>query len=213
MSDEINLGNHAMLDIETLSTDNNAFITQIAIKMFDPLELTKQKEPLDIKNFNSLEHMMLSIPVPETPAMNMFMFPWDEQKGSHVDGKTVQWWQKQPWNVKKRLYQLDEMMKLIDALEDLEWFLAAHKVDYVWSRSPSFDITIVNNAAKRERGNPLIPFWKERDQRTLHALWETLTGKKYKLDNSHDALADCDNQIKVVQLFYKELYERNTGTI
>lgn len=213
MSDEIKVGNHAMLDIETLSTDNNAFIMQIAIKMFDPLQLTKQPEPLDLKDFNSIEHMTLSMGIDDSPAMNIHLYPWMEQVGSHVDGKTVQWWQQQSWKVKKWLYQPSEMTKLVDALEDLDGFLTEHNVDYVWSRSPSFDITIVNNAAKRELGKILIPFWKERDQRTLHALWETLTGKKYKLDNSHDALADCDNQIKVVQLFYKELYERNTGTI
>lgn len=213
MSEEIKVGNHAMLDIETLSTDNNAFIIQMAIKMFDPLWLTKQPEPLDLKDFNSIEHMILSMGIDDAPAMNIHLYPWMEQKGSHVDGKTVQWWQSQPWNVKEWFYQPDRMTKLSDALEDLKKFLTSNKVDYVWSRSPSFDITIVNNAAKRELGEPLIPFWKERDQRTLHALWETLTGKKYKLDNSHDALADCDNQIKVVQLFYKELYGRNTGTI
>lgn len=199
MSEEIKVGNHAMLDIETLSTDNNAFIIQLAIKMFDPLWLTKQFDPQSANDSRPVEHMIFSLDVVNAPAMNIFLSPWIDQNGSHVDGNTVQWWQKQPWNVKEWFYQPDRMTKLSDALEDLKKFLTSNKVDYVWSRSPSFDITIVNNAAKRELGEPLIPFWKERDQRTLHALWETITGEKYKLDNSHNALDDCDNQIKVVQ--------------
>lgn len=184
--------NHVMLDIETLSVDPNAFITSVAMVVFNPYA----PECINPECYNeSLD-------------------PWVEQKGSHIDTNTVVWRQRQDERTKTPLRKaMVEYQSLKNMLLDLEAFMKKHDVKKVWANSPSFDCTIINNAAKRELGREIIPFYKECDVRTAKYFVEQVSGSKVDLGNNHTPYDDCINQINLVQLAHHYMEQINeSGT-
>lgn len=175
---------HAMLDIETLSTDSNAFITSICLQTFNPNKKGVTDEPVFVDMYD----------------------PWAEQEGAHIDPNTIKWRQRQVEISKTELRRRpNEYSDLKDSLTRLAEFVEEHNVKIVWANSPSFDCTIINNAALRTLGKPIFPYYAERDVRTVRHLLEVATGKKVELNNNHLAITDALNQIELVQQLYSHI--------
>lgn len=175
---------HAMLDIETLSTDNNAFITSICLQTFYPNKTGTTDEPVFTAVFD----------------------PWVEQEGSHIDPNTILWRQRQNDASKSELRRRPrEYHNFKEAFERLAKFVDHYNIKVVWANSPSFDCTIINHAALRTLGKPIFPYYAERDVRTVRHLLEVATGKKVELNNNHLAITDALNQIELVQQLYSHI--------
>jgi len=170
---------HAMIDLETLSTNPEAVILTVGGVKFDPS--------------NSVE-----------PSQGMyFRVDVDSQtaKGRDVMQETLDWWSTQPAEISeealgdKNRISLDEMVKTIN-----KWSVG---VDVFWCQGPLFDYAILQNIYK-QLGYP-VPwqYWQIRDSRTLFSL--VPYDPNEKREGKHNALEDCYFQAKKVQNVYRQL--------
>lgn len=178
---------HLMVDIETLSTDQNAFITELTAIVFDPIN-----------------GYVIS-------SMTRVLDPWTEQKGSHIDGRTIQWRQQQ--DTQKLRWDRHSYHTLEESLLDLQALIERDKPSKIWANDPTFDIVILNNAAKRELGRPVFTdYYKECSVRTAKFALEVARDEFIKLNNDHHSDHDCLNQIEVVAKFMDLIYDAKSGT-
>lgn len=99
---------------------------------------------------------------------------------------------------------------IASVLNDLIRWIVSHKPRYVWANSPSFDLVILKNVINKINLLWPLPYHAERDVRTIKALaWPD---ESYHLNNSHNALADCTNQARLVQAGYKILWSIENET-
>jgi len=170
---------HAMIDLETLSTNPNATILTVGGVKFDP--------------YRSVE-----------PAQGMY-FRVDvnaqTNMGRDVMQDTVNWWSKQPKEISDEAFSDDNRMSLDDMIKTINKFSVG--VDVFWCQGPLFDYAILQDIY-RQLGHP-VPwqYWQIRDSRTLFSLVprdmnENRTGL-------HNALEDCYFQARKVQKVYKQL--------
>ena len=170
---------HAMIDLETLSTNPDAVILTVGGVKFNP--------------YNQVE-----------PAQGMyFRVDVDSQtaRGRDVMQDTIDWWSKQPEEIReealgdKDRISLDEMIKNIN-----KWAVG---VAVFWWQGPWFDYAILQNLYK-QLGHP-VPwqYWQIRDSRTLFSL--VPRDPNEKREALHNALADCYFQAKKVQKIYQQL--------
>ena len=170
---------HAMIDLETLSTNPNATILTVGGVKFNPL--------------NSIE-----------PSQGMyFRVDVDSQTsmGREVMPETLDWWATQPKEISdealgdKDRISLEEMVKTIN-----KWSVG---VDVFWCQGPLFDYAILQNIYK-QLGHP-VPwqYWQIRDSRTLFSLVPADLNEKRS--GKHNALEDCYFQAKKVQKVYEQL--------
>ena len=174
---------HAMIDLETLSTNPNATILTVGGVKFDPYT---SKEPA--------EGMYFRVDVDAQTNM-----------GRDVMQDTVDWWRKQPKEISDEAFSDDNRVSLNDMIKEINKFSVG--VDVFWCQGPLFDYAILQDIYK-QLGHP-VPwqYWQIRDSRTLFSLVprdinESRTGL-------HNALADCFFQAKKVQKVYKQLGIKN----
>ncbi len=88
----------------------------------------------------------------------------------------------------------------------LNYGRTGHKVN-VWANSPSFDIEILENAAKTCGVTiPEFNFRNRRDLRTITAMCpEVVKNFDWGSGTYHNALDDCRNQIRLLKKCLKEL--------
>ena len=174
---------HAMIDLETLSTNPNAVILTIGGVKFNP-------------------HTSV------IPSQGMyFRVDVDSQTsmGREVMPETLDWWATQPKEIAdealgdKDRISLEEMVKTIN-----KWSVG---VDVFWCQGPLFDYAILQNIYK-QLGHP-VPwqYWQIRDSRTLGSL--VPRDPNEKRTGLHNALEDCYFQARKVQKIYKQLGIRN----
>lgn len=174
---------HAMIDLETLSTNPNATILTVGGVKFDPYT-----------NIEPAQGMYFRVDVDSQTEM-----------GRDVMQDTLDWWGKQDPEIMeealgdKDRISIDEMIKTLN-----KWCVG---VDVFWCQGPLFDYAILQNLYG-QMGVP-VPwnYWQIRDSRTLFSLVprdpsETRTGL-------HNALEDCYFQAKKVQRVYKQLGIKN----
>ena len=174
---------HAMIDLETLSTNPNATILTVGGVKFDP--------------FNFAE-----------PSQGMyFRVDVDSQtaKGRDVMQDTLDWWATQPEEIRNEALGdqdrigLDEMIKTIN-----KWSVG---VQVFWCQGPLLDYAILQDFYK-QLGHP-VPwaYWQIRDSRTLFSL--VPRDPNEKREALHNALADCYFQAKKVQKVFSQLGIKN----
>ena len=170
---------HAMIDLETLSTNPEAVILTVGGVKFDPHSFTEPSQG-----------MYFRVDVDSQTAM-----------GREVMQETLDWWSTQPKEIseealgEKDRIPTEEMIKRIN-----KWSVG---VDVFWCQGPLFDYAILQNIYK-QLGHP-VPwqYWQIRDSRTLFSLVpRDLNEKRTGL---HNALEDCYFQARKVQKVYKQL--------
>ena len=174
---------HAMIDLETLSTNPDATILTVGGVKFNP---NNSVEPS--------QGMYFRVDVDSQTAM-----------GRDVMEDTLNWWATQPKEIseealgEKDRISLEEMIKTIN-----KWSVG---VDVFWCQGPLFDYAILQNIYK-QLGHPAPwQYWQIRDSRTLFSLVpKDLNEKRSGL---HNALEDCYFQAKKVQKVYKQLGIKN----
>ena len=174
---------HAMIDLETLSTNPNAVILTVGGVKFDPYSFTE-------------------------PSQGMyFKVDVDSQTttGREVMQETIDWWATQSKEIQdeamgeKNRIPIEEMIKRIN-----KWAVG---VDVFWCQGPLFDYAILQNLYK-QLGHPCPwQYWQIRDSRTLGSL--VPRDPNEKRTGLHNALEDCYFQAKKVQKVYKQLGIKN----
>lgn len=178
--------NHGMLDIETLSTDSDAFILSIGGVVFEPFD-----------DFIGNDFYQVC-------STKM------EQTGAHIDPETVRFWLEQAEQSPGAVSNLLSMDKspLPTVLGRLDNWVATNKIERIWANGVNFDITILTSAYKRVLGRK--PPWKYNAGLCMRPLrWLSqeleLDLPKHKNTCKHDALEDARFQAQCVQNFMKAL--------
>lgn len=165
--------NDVMIDIETLSTKNNALIVTIGAIKFNRKDKIK---PLD-------EFDKFYVRINQNSCIKL---------GMDIDPNTVEWWKKQSKEARYEVFENKDRIDIKDALIQLYDFIK--DVKYVWANSPNFDCVILENAFNICEIEIPWKFWNLRDCRTAYDLGNTNL-KNFTNTISHNALIDCYNQI------------------
>ncbi len=174
---------HAMIDLETLSTNPNAIILTIGGVKFDPYTIAEPSQG-----------MYFRVDVDKQTSM-----------GRDVMQDTVDWWSKQPKEISDEAFSDDNRESLDDMIKKINKFSVG--VDVFWCQGPLFDYAILQDIYK-QLGYP-VPwqYWQIRDSRTLFSL--VPKDPNEKRTGLHNALEDCYFQAKKVQRVYKQLGIKN----
>ena len=169
---------HAMIDLETLSTNPDAVILTVGGVKFDPHS--------SMNPYNDL----------------YFRVDVDSQTnlGRHVMQDTLDWWGKQPAEITEEALGDKDRISLDDMIKQINKFSVGE--DVFWCQGPLFDYAILQNIYS-QLGHP-VPwqYWQIRDSRTLFSL---VPREREKREGLHNALEDCKFQAKKVQRVYRQL--------
>jgi len=171
---------HATIDIETLGTSPDTVVLTIGGIKFDPME----DDGLHSQFYYRLDA--------------------DEQieMGRTVDEKTLEWWEKQPEEIRKEALETTGRVSTEQSLKALNKWLVG--VDKIWCQGPVFDIGILQNLYKQIGLHHNWPFYIIRDSRTLFSLMDKDPRKEINFA-AHNALADAIVQSLCIQKVYKKL--------
>lgn len=112
--------NHAMIDLETLSTRSDAKIISIGVAIFNDREIV------------------------DTAGWAIDL---GDDIGGHFDWKTLRWWMDQ--DAFAREFSFSGKMSNVTAAFNLKTFLAQHNPKEFWSKDPHFDHVILENWWRR----------------------------------------------------------------
>ena len=174
---------HAMIDLETLSTNPNATILTVGGVKFNP---NNSDEPA--------QGMYFRVDVDSQTGM-----------GRDVMQETIDWWATQPKDISDEALGDNDRISLEDMIKNInKWSVG---VDVFWCQGPLFDYAILQDIYK-QLGHP-VPwqYWQIRDSRTLFNL--VPRDPNEKRTGLHNALEDCYFQAKKVQRVYKQLGIKN----
>ncbi|EDW6355799.1 3'-5' exoribonuclease [Salmonella enterica subsp. enterica] len=184
---------NVMIDIETAGTGHHSAIISYGVAVFDLL-------------------------TGKIIAEEYIRADWKEDcmfYDGKIDPLTIEWWMKQSSEARAELITHEEMLPPDEALMLLFEFIRKHCDDgpvYVWAKSPSFDLSLIKDAAERcAISSEEIPwkFWNERDVRTIEGLASQFNFPlPYgKADVTHHALEDVRGQIRNVSAVIGAMHE------
>ena len=167
---------HIMIDMETLAVDSNAVIITVAMVEFD---LTTGEIGRSIElHLSTLEQSLY--------------------KGV-IDPSTIHWWSEQTPLAKTELLRkkglpiVPALNKINQFIEDADFKLADM---CLWGNGCTADNVWLRNLYKRHDVEFILPYWCDRDVRTLVDL-AGIDPSNYKFEGvKHTALADCIHQIR-----------------
>ena len=174
---------HAMIDLETLSTNPNATILTVGGVKFDPYT---QIEPS--------QGMYFRVDVDSQTAM-----------GRDVMQETLDWWGTQDKEIMEEALGDNDRISISEMLKTInKWCVG---VDVFWSQGPLFDYAILQDFYAQMKTPVPWNYWQIRDSRTLFSL--VPRDPNEKRTGLHNALEDCYFQAKKVQKIYKQLGIKN----
>lgn len=169
----------AMLDLETMATSPNAFITGIGFAIFELHSphrlLARYKAAIDLED------------------------PFQAKRD--VAPTTIKWWLQQSREAQEAM--LTDSTNVKRALEEINRLWIGHQPQTIWAKSPGFDCVIIESMYK-ELGMK-CPWWfsQTRDVRTVEHLAKNKAGieilPSFNTGTAHNALDDALEQIAVVQ--------------
>jgi len=184
-----------MLDIESLSTAHNGATIQIAAI---PFKIEGSDDEVVMTQFNRLISPKSCI-----------------EAGLDVNADTMKWWFSQDMYVQDRVLAkaISQGMALNSVLSSLSNFFKsleeqAEKV-FIWGYPATSDMTWLQNAYIAAKLPYPVAYNRTRCLGSIADLYWEATGKKLSEQATtkinHDALVDCQSQIEMVCLAYKEL--------
>lgn len=179
---------HLMVDIETLDTEPTSIILSLSAKFF-------RFNIGEINSFDIKFTLNDQIKIGRTMGEGTFFWWLKTNEMARLDIAEAE----------KRYSLYDGLMKFVEFIENN----TSNKNYFIWSKSPNFDITIIENSLKYY--NIEIP-WKysnTRDVRTIESLNPEITKNIYEefKTNTHISSTDCTLQIltitKILEHFLK----------
>jgi len=168
-----------MIDIETLDVSPTSTILTIGAQGFDPFS----------EKFTKVTYYKrLTIDSQDDRTIN-----------DDGDDSTVAWWGRQSADAQEEaLGDGEDRVDIKTALEELA--KVAWKHSRIWANGTTFDMVILEDAMKQYGVTVPWKYWQVMDARTIYKI-----AKSPKLSNNHNALADCVNQIDLLQKALKQL--------
>lgn len=159
-----------MIDIETVGTDPYSVILAIAAVKFD------------IRTGEVGEQFYRTIDIKSS-----------RKAGLSFDFDTLWWWMGQDENVRNMVFNGKEA--LVNVLLDLMLFIGDDKEVEIWANSPSFDLSLIQNACERVDIETIWRYWQERDVRTISNLLPDIRKNMKREGAAHHPVSDCIHQI------------------
>lgn len=170
---------HLMTDLETYGTKPSCAVFSIGAKCFNPTKPT-HNAPVFYTEISLQSCLDIGLKTEQST------LDWWKEKGGVPNGDT---------------HIHNAIGNFLLWLSNLS-ILTNEKVTTIWANSPSFDYVILKYIIDHLGLQWPYPYYIERDVRTLK---ELAFPEGYSLNNSHNALADCHNQIRLVQTAYHRL--------
>ena len=158
-----------MIDIETLDVTPTSTILTIGAQGFDPFS-----DKLSDVTF----YERITI---------------ESQTARSINDDTVAWWGSQSEEAQEEAFGEEGRVDLTDSLTRLSKIAWEHK--RIWANGTTFDMVILENAMAMYGVNVPWKYWQVMDARTVYKMVPAVG----KLGNNHNALADCVNQIDMLQ--------------
>ena len=175
---------HLMIDIETLSTNNDAAIIAIGVAVFNRIEIVDS-------------HLWLIDPI------------WAI---GHRDQRTFdEFWndrEKVSDEVQARMFS--GYLKPWEAVDQYRQFMEMYNLQGVWANPPQFDIVIMRSLFDALELPCPIHWRDERDCRTLFRMARSLgvdLQSAYEGREAHDAQHDAIAQARAIQIIWDRLYQ------
>lgn len=170
--------NHVMIDMETLSTEDNAAIVEIALTQFNP------------STGETFKQLNIQFDVDE-----VLKSGYDVSKSTLID-----FWMNQPHEVRQRVLVDGMRLPLETGWKLVHDFLSSIYDVRVWGKGPTFDISKMRYSMKRELYGKSLPwkYWNERCVRTIIAIDKDLAKSIEFTGSKHVAIDDTLHQIKQV---------------
>lgn len=171
--------NHVMIDIETLGTNTDTVVTQIAAVSFNPVEGTILSE------FN--------VHIDIQDSLN---------EGFTTSASTILWWFTQDEEARTKLVEMNKTsLKVKDALIEFKaYFHETFGPDLsevkVWGNGATFDLNKMKTHFDKMGITAPWLFWNERDVRTITAFDPELKDSIKMEGIKHDGLVDSRHQVK-----------------
>lgn len=188
---------HAMIDIETLATSEDAAILWIAGVRFTMDEELKALDYSTVTRVNGMYDQCYLMRPSLTSNMEL---------GRHIDHKTLRWWldmervEEQPRAPLFKELIAPTDLSLQQALSTLRSWLSP--VKYVWSNGNNFDLKLLAHAYNQINQDQPWGYKYERDCRTL---WHITGRHQPKQDVKHHPLYDAWTQAQAVQYSWEKL--------
>jgi hypothetical protein len=177
-----------MIDLECLGTGYDSVILSIGAVVFDPYE-------------NDLEEVLEKRQ--ESGSFSLMFERVDldscERLGMTIDEDTIKWWSRQNPKAIESAFSSENRKSVEDVLKQL--FVLSRHCTKFWAKSPQYDMSILEHAAKMAKIGVPWNYYQLRDVRTI----EEVTNLETKSSNDHDALGDAYNQAMMVQKAYAKL--------
>lgn len=171
------MSSHLMLDIETLDVLPTSVILTIGAQGFDPYS----DRFTDVTYYERCD--------------------LESQDGRTTSDDTINWWGKQTADAQEEALgdAGQPRITLKEALTSLGKLIWKH--DTIWANGTTFDMVILESAFRQNGINLPWKYWQVSDARTIYKIVPQVG----KLGNNHNALADCVNQIDMLQKAFKIL--------
>ena len=185
---------HAMIDIETMSTEPTAAILTIGATIFNP----RGEDTEDSLRDSS----QLFGPV---------TFESNEKEGRHFSPSTMAWWLKQERAAQDALFEGNLVNLRIALTAFAKWVRDTKPTPTrIWAKDPDFDVVIMKNAMESCGLNWPFKFWESRSVRTTMELAYPPGGLRgdFPLIGAgvaHNAVDDSIRQALAIQHSYKIL--------
>jgi hypothetical protein len=178
-----------MLDLETLSTKNDAIILTIGAIKFD-------------RN-NDWDDTFTLDKIPESRKFyKRIKVESCEKLGLHRDENTEKWWNQQNKEAKEEAFGfIEDRLDIAEVLQMFSKWFGNSK--YIWGNGSSFDITILTEAYSRCHIDLPWKFYNIRDLRTLLDICNVRLSN-FSNNSKHNALYDCFYQVKALKSCFSE---------
>lgn len=168
---------HLMVDLETVSTEDNAGIISMAAVPF-------------------------AFPIHIEPFYMLIDFTSLEPKGFHLSQSTLDWWQKQPATTRTEAFSgVEDVAIVLAKFKDWVDSISDNTRLHIWGNGATFDNVILRNALDRV-GVP-VPwrYTEDRCYRTLKNLFPSVKAPPL-VGEKHNALYDATFQAAHAQQIF-----------
>lgn len=176
---------YVMVDLETMSTANNAAILSIGAVKFTANEI--------------LEKFYVNVDLEDC-----------ERYGLHISGSTIKWWMS-PSKDGARKSLTEKPESLCIALEMLADFYGDNECSGIWGNASTFDITILESAYRATGRKTPWSYKGHRCYRTMVAMFGQRVRAPEQSGTHHNALDDAVYQTVYLQRILQLLSPAHDG--
>jgi|APSaa5957512493_1039668.scaffolds.fasta_scaffold41887_2 hypothetical protein len=186
-----------MIDLETIGQTVNSGILTIGAIKFDRHQDFSRMEFKDMDDLLAKTGSKSFYCRVDVKSLEEEEFDWGQD--------TMDWWGRQSTKARHEAFDALPRIHIGDALQRLHKWI--DKDDIPWSHGSDYDLILLKTAWERYEKNVPWLFWNARCTRTLYDVCGLTKDdiKARRSTNHHHALADCWDQLLMVQECYRKL--------